>query len=124
MPTPTPTPLTITAELALLLGSALLVMVTVCEPLADGAVYSPLVVIVPVLAAPPNTPSTYHLTPVLVVPVTMAANCFVAFPATVTEVGLMLIVMTVTVTAELALLVGSALLVMVTVCEPLADGAV
>src|SRR6266545_793180 len=42
---------------------------------------------VPVLAAPPKTPSTYHLTPVLVVPVTVAVNCFVVFVGTLALVG-------------------------------------
>jgi len=87
-------------------------------------VYNPLVEIVPEPAAPPNTPSTYHLTPVFVVPVTVAANCFIVFPGRETEVGLMLTATMVTVTAELALLLGSALLTMVTVCEPVVDGAV
>src|SRR6266540_2668747 len=42
---------------------------------------------VPVLAAPPKTPSTYHLTPVWVVPVTVAVNCFVVFVGTLALVG-------------------------------------
>jgi hypothetical protein len=78
---------------------------------------------VPLLDEPPRTLSTYHFTPVFVVPATVAANCLVVFFGIETEVGLMLTEI-VTVTAALALLLGSALLVTRTVCGPVVDGAV
>src|SRR6266540_1385266 len=115
---------TVTAALAVLVESASLVAVTVCVPAVAGAVYSPPVEMVPTVGLPPVTPSTDHCTPVLVVPVTVAVNCAVVFTGTAAEVGLMLTAMAVTVTVALAVLVGSALLVAVTVCEPAAAGAV
>jgi hypothetical protein len=47
--------------------SAALVAVTVYDPAEVGAVYKPPLVIVP--------PEVFHVTAVLVVPVTAAANC-------------------------------------------------
>lgn len=41
----------------------------------DGAVYRPVVLIVPAVGPPPNAPSTYQPTVVLDVPVTLALNC-------------------------------------------------
>jgi hypothetical protein len=46
-----------------------------------------VVEIVPVEEAPPITPSTDHFTPTLVVPVTVAMNCFVVFSVTLALVG-------------------------------------
>jgi hypothetical protein len=57
---------------------AALVAVTVCCPAVLGAVYSPTVETVPVVALPPATPSTDHVTAVFVLPVTVAWNCCVA----------------------------------------------
>src|SRR4030095_7305746 len=45
---------------------------------------------VPESAVPPWTPSTYHLTPVLVVPVTDAANCLVVLVVTLAVSGVKL----------------------------------
>jgi hypothetical protein len=118
------TTVTVTAALALLVVSALLVAVTVCEPAAVGAVYWPETEMVPVAVAPPTTPSTDQVTFGLVDPVTVAVNCLVVLTVTFAVVGLMLTATVVTVTAELALFVLSALLVAVTVCEPVVDGAV
>jgi Mn2+/Fe2+ NRAMP family transporter len=42
---------------------------------------------VPVAVAPPVTPSTDHCTPTLVVPDTVAVNCFVVFAVTLAVVG-------------------------------------
>jgi hypothetical protein len=57
-------------------------------------------------------------------PVTFAVNCMVVLMATVIDVGLIVTATAVIVTVELALLVVSALLVAVTVCVPVVDGAV
>jgi hypothetical protein len=117
---------TLTAALADFVASALLVTLTVCEPTAAGALYNPAVEMVPTVAFPPLTPSTYQVTAVFVVPVTVAVNCFVVIPGTEAEVGLMVKVATadvVTLTAALADFVASALLVAFTVCEPAAAGA-
>jgi hypothetical protein len=91
---------------------------------AEGTVYRPLVEMVPTVVLPPVTPSTDHVTAVFVVPVTVAVNCCVEFIARLTEVGLILTATVVTVTEALADLVGSALLVALTVCEPAVAGAV
>jgi hypothetical protein len=59
----------------------------IAEATDAGAAYSPLVETVPTLLLPPATPLTDHVTPVFVVPVTVAVNCC-AFPAaSVTEEG-------------------------------------
>jgi hypothetical protein len=81
---------------------------------------------VPIVVLPPFTPSTDHCTPVFVVPVTVAVNCWVAFAITLAETGLMLSATpeTVIVTAALAILLESTLLVTVTICEPAVAGAV
>jgi hypothetical protein len=60
----------------------------------------------------------------LLVPVTIAVNCLVALVNTLAVVGLTVIETPVIVTAELADLVVSALLVTETVCEPGEAGAV
>ena len=75
-----------TAE-ALLLASATLVAVTVCEPVVAGAVYKPVLEIVPVALLPPLMLSTDHVTAVLVVPLTVAVNCCVCCGATLADVG-------------------------------------
>jgi hypothetical protein len=119
----TVTTVTVTTALAVFVGSALLVAVIVCVPAVAGAVYCPVIEIVPVAVAPPTTPSTDQVTFGFGVPVTVAKNCLVVFEVTVAVVGLMLIATTVTVTAALADCVLSALLVTVTVCEPAVVGA-
>src|SRR6266536_3396011 len=104
-------PVTVTAALAERVGSTLLVAVTVCEPAAAGAVYTPPAEMVPTVVLPPVTPSTDHWTFLFLAPVTVALNCTVALIATAAEVGLMLTVTppaTVTVTAALAAWVVSA----------------
>ena len=65
---------------------AALVAVTMQEDIVAGAVYNPLVVIVPQLAD--------HVTEVFVLPVTVALNCSVADTAMDAEVGLIVTVMT------------------------------
>jgi hypothetical protein len=77
---------TVTWALAVLVGSATLVAITVCLPACAGAVYRPLVVIVPAVALPPTTVSTDQVTEALVVPCTVALNCMVPAAATVIEV--------------------------------------
>jgi hypothetical protein len=66
--------------------SAALVAITVCVPACDGAEYTPLALIVPALAFPPLTPSTDHVTAVLLVPVTVAVNAVVPFTGTEADV--------------------------------------
>jgi hypothetical protein len=106
---------TVTLALAVLVESALLVTVTVWLPAAAGAVYNPLLEIVPTVEFPPLTPSTDHCTLALVVPVTVAVNFDVVFTTTLDDVGLMLTATAVTVTAALALWVESAFAVIETV---------
>jgi hypothetical protein len=53
---------TVTRDETLAAGSAALMASTLCGPTADGAVYTPLLVIVPVVALPLDTPSTAHVT--------------------------------------------------------------
>jgi hypothetical protein len=70
---------TVTLELADAVGSAALVALTVTEAglgAVAGALYSPLVVIVPTVEFPPVTPFTDQVTPVVVVFVTVAVNCW------------------------------------------------
>ena len=80
---------TVTAASAVLEVSAAATAVTVtCKGCwGEGAVYRPLVEIVPDWVFPPVTPFTCHVTAVLVDPVTVAWNCWVAPAARVTEVG-------------------------------------
>jgi hypothetical protein len=47
-----------------------------------GAVYKPLVEIVPTVVLPPDTSLTLHATAVLLVPVTLAVNCCVPLTST------------------------------------------
>jgi hypothetical protein len=84
-------------------------------------VYIPLALIVPVAAFPPATPSTDHVTAVLLNPVIVALNCCVPDGATVAEVGDATMVKTVT-----GALMFRPLLVTVaaTVWLPACDGAV
>lgn len=59
-------------------GSATLTAVTVTVAglgTDEGALYSPLVLIVPVDVLPPATPFTFQVTCVLVLPETVAVNC-------------------------------------------------
>jgi hypothetical protein len=95
-----------------------------CVPGWLGAVYKPLALTVPAVVFPPTTPSTDQVTPVLLVPCTVAVNCVVPFTNTVVEVCDSVTVTPPTVTLALALLVGSATLVAVTVCPPVWAGAV
>ena len=111
-----------TGALAVFVGSAALVAVTVTLPLegtAAGAVYEPLVDTVPIVELPPKTPLTLQVTPVLVEPLTEAANCWVFETATVAFVGDMVIdTAAVMLTPALAVFVGSAALVAATVTAP------
>mgnify|MGYP001296163271 CR=1 FL=1 len=66
--------ITVTAACALLEVEATLVAVTVCDPGWEGALYTPDELIVPVVELPPVTPSTDHVTAVLLEPVTVALN--------------------------------------------------
>jgi hypothetical protein len=83
---------TVTVALADLVRSDLLVAVTVCVPGVEGAVYSPLPEMVPVVEFPDLTPSTDQVTAFFEVPVTVAVNCFVVVAGTVALVGEMEIV--------------------------------
>ena len=79
---------------------------------------APVPVIVPTLAEPLRTPSTVHVTAVLDVFWTVAVNCCVPLGSTLTVLGVMPAAIGgggVTVTAALADLVMSAVLVAVTV---------
>jgi hypothetical protein len=74
------TAVTVTAADADLAGSAILVAETVTvadEGTIDGAVYNPLVEIVPIVEFPPAIAFTDQVTPELVALLTMAVNCFV-----------------------------------------------
>jgi hypothetical protein len=53
----------------------------------SGAMYSPLLEIVPTELFPPVTPFTCHVTTVLAVPVTVAVNCCVPFTRTFADAG-------------------------------------
>src|SRR3954470_16547540 len=68
---------TVTVALALCVGSATLVAVTVCVPAVSGPVYRPALLIVPICALPPAIPSTLQVTDVFVAFVTVALNCCV-----------------------------------------------
>ena len=60
-------------------GAATLVAVTVTwlgEGTDDGAVYSPLTVIIPNVEFPPATPFTFHVTAWLAAFCTVAPNCW------------------------------------------------
>jgi hypothetical protein len=97
--------------------SATLTAVTVYVPGVAGAVNTPLLETDP--------PVVDQFTDVLLVPVTLAVNCWVAPAMTVAEAGLMVTATgTDTVTDAEADLLGSATLVAVTVYVPPADGAV
>jgi hypothetical protein len=54
-----------------------------------GAVYKPVELTVPMIASPPFSPFTFHVTAVFVEPVTVVVNCWVAPPATLAVVGVM-----------------------------------
>lgn len=68
---------TVTPALAEALGCATLsaVIVTITPGTADGAVYTPFVLIVPTADVPPGTPFTCHVTAVFPVPEMDAVNC-------------------------------------------------
>ena len=72
---------TVTVAVALLVGSATLVAITVAVPAEAGAVYTPLLDTVP----PPL--ATLQLTAVLLVPPTVAVNCTVPLTVSVVLVG-------------------------------------
>jgi hypothetical protein len=113
---------TVAAAVLVLSAELALVTVTVCEELTDaGAVYSPLVEIVP------TDGLIDQVTAVLVDPETEAVNCCVLPAVSVTVVGLRDMATGCSVTVAAAVLVVSAelLAVTVTVCEELTDaGAV
>lgn len=80
----------VTVALPTLVVSACEVAVMTCVMLAGkivGAVYRPVVLIVPMFALPPCVPLTAHVTAVLVEPVTVAVNCCVVPPARLAVVG-------------------------------------
>ncbi len=93
-----------------------------------GAVNNPVVEIVPTLEFPPWMLFTDHITPVLLVPVTVAVNCLVRPACTVTGVGAteteIVDVDETTFTVALADLVGSALLTAVRVTSGLVGAVV
>jgi hypothetical protein len=66
-----------------------------------GAVYNPVLPIVPTVVYPPTTPFTDHVAPWLVLPVTLAENCCVCPTITVCAGGL---TATTTVTASVSAL--------------------
>jgi len=116
---------TLTVALADLVLSAWLVAVTVCVPGVAGAVYRPLLEIVPVEELPPLRPSTDQVTPLLLLLVTVAVNCCVPPIARLADVGLMPTdTGPATVTLALAVLVVLALLTAFTVWLPVTAGAV
>ena len=65
---------TVSCAFALLVGSAMLVAVTVCAPAWLGAVYKPVALIVPTEEFPPALLSTAHVTAVFELPFTVAVN--------------------------------------------------
>lgn len=79
--------ITVSDALALIAGEVVVVAVIVCEPTAAGAVYSPLELMVPVVALPPATPSTDHAKDAPVTPGMEAVNCCVADGSTVVVAG-------------------------------------
>jgi hypothetical protein len=73
-----------------LVVSATLCALTETEPpegTLAGAVYSPPLEIVPTVELPPATPFTFQLTEVLVVPLTVAENCWLPFTCNAALVG-------------------------------------
>jgi len=81
---------TLTWAVADCLESAVLVAVMLTDAgfgTSVGAVYSPLVEIVPTVTLPVDTPFTLHVTAVLEVPVTVGVNCCVPPTATVAVRG-------------------------------------
>lgn len=80
----------VTAAIAVFVVSAwaIAVIVTVVALGSTfGAVYKPVVLIVPLIASPPVALFTCQVIAVLVDPVTVAVNCCVAPPATLADVG-------------------------------------
>src|SRR5271157_4538713 len=71
---------TVTIAVANLLGSATEVAVTETVCTTEGAVYSPMLLIMPQLA--PLQPVKPHMTPLFPVPVTVAVNCCCPFTET------------------------------------------
>jgi hypothetical protein len=119
--------ITVIVALALFVGSPALVAVTVNVPAAAGAVYEPVVPMLPLVEL-----SSDHVTAVLVVLLTVAVNCWFVLTAIVAAVGAMLIVTAgwvetgLTVTDALADFVESApaMAVTVTPSDAGVDGAV
>lgn len=75
MATPAAVTVTVTVALARLVASAALMAVTLCVPAWEGAVYSPVASMVPVVEFPPAILSTDQFTLVSLVPPTVALNC-------------------------------------------------
>src|SRR5438067_6853383 len=71
-----------TLAAALTLVLALLRAVTVWVPAFEGGAYKPEVEMVPTVELPPTVPSTSHVTPIFVVPETLALNCCFCFKVT------------------------------------------
>src|SRR5262245_42220999 len=65
---------------------------TVWVPDVEGGVYKPEVEMVPIVELPPTTPSTSHVTPVFVVPETVAVNCCFCLSVTGARRGLIVTV--------------------------------
>jgi hypothetical protein len=111
----------VTLAVAILVVSAFAIAVTVTVDgvgTVAGAVYRPEVEIVPKVVLPPVIPLTCHVTPVLVVLVTVAINCCVVLTCIVTVAGTTVIVTgspDKTVTVALAVFVVSAFAIAVTV---------
>jgi hypothetical protein len=84
---------TVTEALADFVVSAALIAVTenvAGEGTLPGALYSPLVLMVPNVEFPPVTPFTFHVTDLFVVLVTVAVNCLDFPTRTLALVGEML----------------------------------
>jgi hypothetical protein len=75
-----------TVALALFVVSAALVAVTVCDPGWAGALYWPVLLMVPTVEFPPLVPSTDQVTAVLVVFCTVTLNWVVPPTATLADV--------------------------------------
>ena len=77
---------TVTVAFAVTEESATIAAVTVCDPAAPGAVYTPPEVIVPTVELPLTTPSTDHATAVFETFWTVAVNVNLAPAARFTDV--------------------------------------
>jgi hypothetical protein len=76
---------TATVAFALIDGTETIAALTVCDPAVAGAVYIPDALIVPTVAFPPATPSTYQVTALLPAPCTVAVNCVLPLTGRLTD---------------------------------------